>query len=56
MALILIIGLVALFIAYIFSHLVFATQISPKRRLVFLLISVASLYVAVGSTVFTFVQ
>ncbi|MDN8674498.1 hypothetical protein [Staphylococcus aureus] len=52
--LVLLIGVVALFIAYVTSHLVFATQITPKRRFVIFLTSIASLYVAVGSTVFFF--
>ncbi|WP_223289673.1 hypothetical protein [Staphylococcus aureus] len=50
---ILIIGLLALIIAYVSSHLVFASKISIKRRLAFFLVSIASLYIAIGSTVFT---
>lgn len=50
--LVLIIGALALVIAYILSHLVFSTQVSGKRRLVFFVMSICSFYVAMGSIVF----
>lgn len=51
--LVLFVGLIALFVAYVLSHLVFATNVTGKRRLAFLLMSIASLYIAIGSVIFT---
>lgn len=50
---VLLVGAIALFIAYVLSHLVFSTQVTPKRRVAFLLVSICSLYVAIGSVIFT---
>ncbi|MGP5096128.1 hypothetical protein [Staphylococcus equorum] len=50
---VLIVGAVALFIAYVLSHLVFSTQVTTKRRLAFFALSIGLLYVAVGSVVYT---
>ena len=51
--LVLLVGFMALIVAYVLSHLVFATGISGKRRLAFLILSIGSLYIAVGSVIYT---
>ncbi|MEZ7619385.1 hypothetical protein [Staphylococcus epidermidis] len=51
---VLFLGLIFLFIAYIASHLVFLTQITTKRKISFFAMSILSLYVTLGSLVYTF--
>lgn len=52
--LVLMIGVIALVVAYFASHFVFLSGITPKRRLGFFVLSVFSFYIAIGSSVFTF--
>ncbi|HHD0846087.1 hypothetical protein [Staphylococcus capitis] len=52
--LVLMIGVIALVVAYFASHFVFLSGITPKRRLFFFVLSVFSFYIAIGSSVFTF--